>query len=72
MPAAGEEFGNLILTRRKGERITIGADLIVEILAIQGDKVRLGIRAPKSRPILRDDARQTTPTDVLLGLEMAK
>lgn len=62
MAQPNDAFGNLILSRRKGQRISIGADVVVEIVEIHGDKVRLGIRAPKTMVVIRDDARQTTPS----------
>jgi carbon storage regulator len=37
----------LILTRKKQDRIHIGEDIIIEVIAIQGDRVRIGVSAPK-------------------------
>ena len=36
----------LVLTRRPNESIMIGDDVEVSILRVQGDKVKIGIRAP--------------------------
>jgi carbon storage regulator len=36
----------LVLTRRLGEEIIIGGNVRVSIVAIQGDRIRLGIKAP--------------------------
>jgi carbon storage regulator len=36
----------LVLTRRIGEQIVIDGDITVTVMAIRGDKVRLGISAP--------------------------
>jgi carbon storage regulator len=36
----------LVLTRRVGEEIVIGGDIRVAVVAIKGDRVRLGINAP--------------------------
>jgi carbon storage regulator len=36
----------LVLTRRVGEEIAIGDDIRVMLVAIKGDKVRLGVTAP--------------------------
>jgi carbon storage regulator CsrA len=48
----------LALERRVGERIRIGADIWVKVVRIQGDgRVVLGIDAPRSVPVVRDDAR---------------
>ncbi len=45
----------LVLTRRKQERIIIGDDIEVTVVAIQGDQVRLGIAAPPSVTIHRKE-----------------
>jgi carbon storage regulator len=38
----------LVLTRHGGEQIVIAGDIVVTVVAIEGNKVRLGIEAPKS------------------------
>ena len=43
----------LILTRKKGEEIVIGDDIVVQIIAKNGAQIRLGISAPKGTSILR-------------------
>lgn len=43
----------LVLTRRLLESVVIGDDIEVFILEIRGDRVRLGIRAPKDVPVHR-------------------
>lgn len=43
----------LILQRRPGEQILIGTDIIVTICNIDGEKVRIGIDAPRHIPIVR-------------------
>lgn len=45
--------GNLVLSREEGESIMIGDDVEVTIIDVRGDKVRLGIVAPKSIPVHR-------------------
>jgi carbon storage regulator len=45
----------LILTRKLGERITIGDDISVTLLEIKGSQVRLGIEAPKGISIYRQE-----------------
>jgi len=45
----------LILTRKLGERITIGDDISVTLLEIRGSQVRLGIEAPKGIGIYRQE-----------------
>lgn len=45
----------LILTRKFDQRIVIGSDIVITVLRINGDEVRLGITAPKSVPIHREE-----------------
>jgi len=43
----------LVLSRKKNESIVIGDNITVVIVEIRGDKVRLGIEAPKEVPVHR-------------------
>ncbi len=43
----------LVLSRKKNEQITIGDDITIVVVDIRGDKVRLGIEAPKEVPVHR-------------------
>tara|TARA_B100001996_G_scaffold298022_1_gene238417 strand:- start:253 stop:462 length:210 start_codon:yes stop_codon:yes gene_type:complete len=45
----------LILTRRVGESLRIGDDVSVTVLGIKGSQVRLGVNAPKSVPVHREE-----------------
>ena len=45
----------LVLTRRPNESIMIGDDVEVSILCVNGDKVKIGIRAPYEVPLLRTE-----------------
>ena len=45
----------LVLTRRRGEGVTIGPDIRVVVLGSSGGQVRLGIEAPKSMEVHRDE-----------------
>ena len=45
----------LILTRKLGERITIGDEIMIQVIEIKGKQVRLGIEAPKSFSIHRNE-----------------
>lgn len=45
----------LVLTRKEGETIHIGDDIIIEVSAIRGDKVKIGITAPASVPVHRSE-----------------
>jgi carbon storage regulator len=45
----------LIITRRPGERIMVGDEVTVEIMEIVGNSVRVGISAPRSVPVYREE-----------------
>ncbi|MGO9873288.1 MAG: carbon storage regulator CsrA [Acidimicrobiia bacterium] len=70
----------LVLTRRANQSIMIGHEIVVTVLEVRGDQVRLGIKAPRSIDVHREeifaqlqqanrDAVRTTPdADALPGL----
>lgn len=45
----------LVLTRRTEQRIVIGDDIVITVLEIKGDTVRLGIDAPRSVRVHREE-----------------
>lgn len=45
----------LVLTRQANQSIMIGPDVVVTVLDIRGDQVRLGIRAPRSVSVHREE-----------------
>lgn len=45
----------LVLTRKKEEGIVIDDNIEITIISIEGDKVKLGISAPKNKTILRKE-----------------
>lgn len=49
----------LVLARKCGESLLIGDDIEITITEISGDKVKIGIDAPKSIQILRKELVQT-------------
>lgn len=55
----------LVLTRKPGERILIGDDIVITVLDARRDGVRLGIEAPKGVKIQRDEVvRAVTEANV--------
>jgi carbon storage regulator len=45
----------LVLTRKQNEGILIGNDIVVTVINIEGDKIRLGIEAPKNIRVIREE-----------------
>ena len=45
----------LVLTRKAGEKIVIDESVVIEVLEIQGNRVRIGIQAPRGITILRQE-----------------
>jgi carbon storage regulator len=72
----------LVLTRKSNQSIMIGDAIEVSVLAISGEKVRLGIDAPKSVPVFRKEvyveiqadreSSSATPADVDKALDRLK
>jgi carbon storage regulator len=73
----------LTLTRRSGERIRIGHDIIIVVREISGNQVKIGIEAPREVQIFREelyekvaqankDAAQVSPEDIDRLLSGAK
>ena len=48
----------LVLSRKQDEKIIIGDSITLMVVSIQGDKVRLGIEAPKHVSIHREEVYQ--------------
>ncbi len=45
----------LILSRRVNEKIVIGDDIVVSVIEVRGDQVKLGIEAPRSVKVFREE-----------------
>lgn len=45
----------LILTRRVGENIVVGDDIVISVIEVRGDAVRIGIQAPRSVGVHREE-----------------
>jgi carbon storage regulator len=48
----------LVLTRKIGEQIVIGDDIIIKIVEVKGKQVRVGIEAPRSVEVNREEIYQ--------------
>ena len=45
----------LVLTRKPGESIMIGSDIVVTVLEVRSDQIRIGIDAPRSISVHREE-----------------
>jgi len=63
-----EPMDMLILTRRPTQTLTIGNDVTVTVLEIRGNRVRIGVNAPRDIAVLRveraEKARSRRPPDI--------
>jgi carbon storage regulator len=57
----------LILSRKSSECIVIDGGITVQVIEIQGNRVRLGIEAPKEISILRSELSANIRESVLVG-----
>lgn len=60
----------LVLTRKSGEKILIGDDVVITILDARGDSIRIGIDAPRGVKIQRDEVVRAV-TDANLAASRA-
>ena len=70
----------LVLTRKSNQSIMIGDEIEVSVLAIMGEKVRIGIQAPRTIPVFRKEvyleiqqerAREMAGSDVRTEVDRA-
>ena len=66
----------LILTRRVGENVIVGDDIVISVIEVRGDAVRIGIQAPRSLSVHREEvwlelqranAQAASPSEEALG-----
>lgn len=57
----------LVLSRKPGEKIRLGSDIVVTVVEVTGQRVRLGIDAPAEVSILRSELQtpQSPDTDTV-------
>ena len=60
-----KERAMLVLSRKPKESILINDNVVVTVLSIQGDRVRLGIEAPREIPVHRQEVYEAIRTDLL-------
>lgn len=61
----------LILTRRAGESLMIGEDVSVTVLRVKGNQVRLGVEAPKSVSVHRQEISGRNTREAAAGAGQA-
>ena len=61
----------LVLSRKKDERIIIGDSISIMIVDIRGDKVRLGIDAPRDVTVHRKEVYEAIQRESHAGIEIA-
>jgi carbon storage regulator len=57
----------LVLSRKKNESIVINNDITIVVVEIRGDKVRLGVEAPKEVPVHRREVYEAIRRNELSG-----
>lgn len=62
----------LILTRRVGETVMIGDEVTVTVLRVKGNQVRLGVNAPKTISVQREEIFQRIKQEGAEGAETAQ
>ena len=58
----------LALSRKKGERVVVGGIGVVEVLAIRGDKIRLGFNFPKDISVHREEVQRKVDASAAGGV----
>lgn len=61
----------LVLTRKIGEAIHIGSDVVVKVTAIDGGRVRIGVEAPQNIRVIREEIMQPGGRIVVPVMKMA-
>lgn len=57
----------LILSRKPGEKIMIGNDIVVMVLAVSGNQVRIGVEAPKEVSVHREEVQTRIERETALA-----
>jgi len=62
----------LVLSRKKNESIVINDDITIVVVEIRGDKVRLGIEAPKEIPVHRNEVYEAIRRNAELNSDQSR
>ncbi|HHX94790.1 MAG TPA: carbon storage regulator CsrA [Clostridia bacterium] len=61
----------LVLSRKKGQTLVIGDDIVLTVLEVSGDKVKLGVEAPKAVSVYRKEVYDAIVEENKLAAEIA-
>lgn len=61
----------LVISRKPGEKLFIGDEIVVTVLEVKGNRVRLGIDAPADVPLLRSELHSPATVEDRRRLELA-
>ena len=61
----------LVLSRKQSQRIKLGDSIVITVVRVAGDKVRLGIDAPRDMLVLRDELEPHEMVAAPLELEIS-
>lgn len=59
----------LVLSRKKGEQIVVNDEITIVVVEIRGDKVRIGVEAPKSVPVHRKEVYDAIQRNLAAAFE---
>ena len=57
----------LILTRKEGESLRLGDDIVVTVVGVKGGSVRLGIKAPRELSVHREEIYERVQSETAPG-----
>lgn len=62
----------LVLTRREGESIVIGSNIVVTVIEVRGGQVRIGIDAPREIQVHRDEVYEQVRQENIAAVAAAE
>ena len=67
----GYNLSMLVLSRQVDESIVVNDNIIITVLAIEGDRIKIGIDAPRDIPILRQELWQAINEQEKVATDLA-
>jgi carbon storage regulator len=68
--AVAELPAMLVLSRKKNESIVVDQSIVITVVEIRGDKVRLGIEAPREVPIHRSEVHAAIQQSQMVDIDI--